>query len=413
VRRTFAIVGLSLLALLLTGAPARSAPPGSRALKVCQGCHDVAPNPKLEGQSRSYLTRQIQSFLRKERAASIDGKSCSIEDLRRMMPADFLAVLNYYSTAKATPEVTAHPTALGEHLFQEGRLQSGIQACAACHGRDGGGGVQTGLDSAAVAPRVAWQREGYIVSQLRSFRKGSRHNDYAGIMQRMVTDLTDAEYVSLAAYLTSLDPAGIPPLSDEAARHPMPEKAALCQVCHGVNGESVAEAFPKIGGLPAGQIAKQLHDVQTGARVIDVMAPIAGALSETEIKDISTYFAQFGMHQGPYDPLKAARGEKLFLEGNTSTGGYPACLYCHGIDGRGIANVDWAPGDIPRLAGQHPGYIRKALKDFRSGARTNDHAELMRLVAVRMTDREIDDVSHYAYSLGEKRPPNPETGGGP
>ncbi len=366
--------------------------------------------PKLEGLSRSYLTRQIKDFIRGQRGYSIDGRRCAVDALSRLAPADVLPTLDHFTSGAphlAGGDAPVESVSTGESLYRSGRLQSGIQPCAACHGWDGTGGVQRGLDSAAVAPRLAGQRADYVVSQLRSFRSGARTNDFGGIMQRMVADLTDRDYAAVAAYVARLDPAAVAP-EPVAITGPMPALAALCQACHGQDGEGVADSFPKLAGLSPGQITKQLRDIQAGRRAVDAMAPVVYALSDAEMTEIGNWFSRFEMHQGPYDPHKAQRGEKLFLEGNTTTGGYPACMFCHGMDGRGLAGVEWAPGDVPRLAGQHPGYLRKALRDFRSGARTNDYASLMRLVAVRMTDAEIDDVSHYLYSLGEKPVRSPQ-----
>jgi cytochrome c553 len=42
------------------------------------------------------------------------------------------------------------------------------------------------------------------------------------------------------------------------------------------------------------------------------------------------------------------------------------CAACHGPDG----NQPTTP-DFPRLAGQHPDYLLKALHDYKSGARKN------------------------------------------
>lgn len=415
-RSTFAFVSATatFFGLIFGVAIARAEPAPRPALRTCVTCHDAPSDertagPRLEGLSRSYLTRQIQSFLRHERGASVEGHSCSTEALTALKPVDFIEVVNLYSGRAPAPlPVPAAAEAEiveGARLYREGRLQAGVQPCAACHGWDGTGGVQRGLESASVAPRLAGQRERYLYAQLRSFRRGLRNNDFNGIMRRMVADLSDPDYRALAAYLSRLDPASVPPQPEAATGVAMPEKAALCQACHGLGGESMSETFPKIAGLSKDHIVKQLRDIQAGRRAVDVMAPIVYTLTDAEMEAIGGYFAAFEMRKGPFDAMKAQRGEQLFHNGNVTTGGYPACMYCHGVDGAGISGIDWAPGDIPRLAGQHPGYLRKALYDFRDGRRTNDHASLMRLVALRMTDREIDDVSHYLYSLGEKPAP--------
>ena len=49
--------------------------------------------------------------------------------------------------------------------------------------------------------------------------------------------------------------------------------------------------------------------------------------------------------------------------------------------------------------GQFPEYVEAQLKAFRAGARANDPNGMMRGVAARMTDREIQAVSDYVAGL--------------
>ena len=65
------------------------------------------------------------------------------------------------------------------------------------------------------------------------------------------------------------------------------------------------------------------------------------------------------------------------------------CAACHGADGNSAAP------DFPRLAGQYPDYIAKALKDYRSGARKNP---IMGPQAEKLTDRDIADLAAYFSS---------------
>lgn len=62
------------------------------------------------------------------------------------------------------------------------------------------------------------------------------------------------------------------------------------------------------------------------------------------------------------------------------------CAACHGSDGNSI-NPVW-----PKLAGQHPKYIFKQLKDFHSGARTN--IQMDALVAT-LSEEDMQDLAAY------------------
>lgn len=62
------------------------------------------------------------------------------------------------------------------------------------------------------------------------------------------------------------------------------------------------------------------------------------------------------------------------------------CAACHGADGNSVVP------DFPRLAGQQPDYLAKALKDYRSGARKNP---VMAPQAANLTDQDIADLAAY------------------
>ena len=72
------------------------------------------------------------------------------------------------------------------------------------------------------------------------------------------------------------------------------EKAAACQQCHGMDGNSPVPLFPKIGGQHAGYIVQALEDYKTGARQEPVMAAFAAALSKQDQKDLAAWYASQG-----------------------------------------------------------------------------------------------------------------------
>jgi cytochrome c553 len=57
------------------------------------------------------------------------------------------------------------------------------------------------------------------------------------------------------------------------------------------------------------------------------------------------------------------------------------------------------PAQYPRISGQFAEYVEAQLKAFRAGTRTNDPNGMMRGVAVRMNDREIQAVAEYVAGL--------------
>jgi cytochrome c553 len=68
-----------------------------------------------------------------------------------------------------------------------------------------------------------------------------------------------------------------------------------------------------------------------------------------------------------------------------------ACAACHGADGYKTLDDTY-----PRLAGQYPDYMDKALKEYRSGKRKNP---VMGGQAQSLTDEDIADLAAYFGSL--------------
>jgi cytochrome c553 len=66
------------------------------------------------------------------------------------------------------------------------------------------------------------------------------------------------------------------------------------------------------------------------------------------------------------------------------------CAACHGPDGATPTTPDY-----PKLAGQYPDYLAKALRDYKSGARKNP---IMAGFAQGLTEKDIENVSQYFYT---------------
>lgn len=182
-------------------------------------------------------------------------------------------------------------------------------------------------------------------------------------------------------------------------------KAAVCMGCHGVDGNSPADMWPKIAGQLPQYISKQLHDFKAGRRVNEQMSPMAQPLSDQDIDDLAAFFASQKVSK--VAQLKTellAAGEKIYLRGKGRPDVVPACVGCHAPAGQGKA--DWAatmklpPATLaPAIGGQHAAYVASQLKAYKSKARNNDVGHVMRDVAGRLSDADILAVSEYAASL--------------
>jgi cytochrome c553 len=66
---------------------------------------------------------------------------------------------------------------------------------------------------------------------------------------------------------------------------------------------------------------------------------------------------------------------------------------CHACHGDGNKTLD---GTYPRLAGQYPDYLAKALREYRDGKRKN---AIMAGQAQALKDKDINDLAEYFGSL--------------
>ena len=173
-------------------------------------------------------------------------------------------------------------------------------------------------------------------------------------------------------------------------------KAALCAGCHGGDGNSPDATFPRLAGQYEGYIVKQIRDFQKGVRANnDTMAGMAATVASVQdAKDIAAYFHKQKMVKKPLtavDKNLAAKGEKLFKNGNPRSGVY-GCINCHGPRGKGKSKKIT---QFPVIGGQHRDYIIKQLKDFKAGKRANDPGGMMADIAKRLSDDEIRAVAEY------------------
>jgi cytochrome c553 len=188
-------------------------------------------------------------------------------------------------------------------------------------------------------------------------------------------------------------------------------KAAACVSCHGSGGNSMMGAFPKLAEQHASYLVKQLVAFKNGSRKDAMMSSMAMPLNEQDMVDIAAYYAKQKIsandepvlrddddenEQSAADqPAKAktvpelmAQGADLYRNGDLERE-VSACIACHGPTADGNR-----PAAFPMLKSQHADYLIKTLSDFKSGARTANPDNMMRMIAKKMTDEEIKAVAY-------------------
>jgi cytochrome c553 len=166
-------------------------------------------------------------------------------------------------------------------------------------------------------------------------------------------------------------------------------KSAVCQGCHGEDGNSDTPDCPKLAGQYAAYIRKEIKDFQVGSRKDPTMTDIAARLTnEQDLLDIAAYFASQKKMKGDH-PEKNKAGQRRFQAGN-------GCETCHGKNGKGMAPNN---ATAPVIGGQHKDYLIKQLKDFRSNARNNEGTGMMGMITDLMSDEQMEDVASYESGL--------------
>lgn len=169
--------------------------------------------------------------------------------------------------------------------------------------------------------------------------------------------------------------------------------SGVCAGCHGADGNSGVPANPTLAGQHAGYTAKQLASFKSGERKNAIMQGMVAALSPQDMLDLGAYYARQQAKPRPANDKELALvGQKLYRAGNAATG-LPACAGCHSPNGAGI------PAQYPRLAGQHAEYTVAQLRAFRAGERGNDMNKVMRTIASRLSDREMQALAEYTSGL--------------
>lgn len=172
----------------------------------------------------------------------------------------------------------------------------------------------------------------------------------------------------------------------------------ICAACHNVDGNSALAENPKIAGQHEDYIYKQLREFKgwngdTPVRENAIMSAMVAGLEEADMRALAKYFSGFEQVPEPAKSLDTIELGQRIWRGGIADKAVPACGACHGPAGAGM------PAQYPRIAGQFAEYTAAQLKAFRDGGRGNDPERMMRDIALRMTDAEINAVADFAAGL--------------
>ena len=180
---------------------------------------------------------------------------------------------------------------------------------------------------------------------------------------------------------------------------PEPQVGA-CFRCHGLDGRGDgAAAFPRLTDQVYKYLYDSLKNYASGVRQSPIMEPIAKALTDQQMRDVSAYYA--AQKDAPHGPRPDIAPEVLQFGGTlaaigSAQRGIQGCSNCHGPEGVGL------PPTYPYLAGQHMKYLEAQLLAWKEGRRKGDGLAIMENIAKRMTAEEIHAVSAYYASIRPK-----------
>ena len=173
---------------------------------------------------------------------------------------------------------------------------------------------------------------------------------------------------------------------------------SVCVACHSADGNSLLPENPKLAGQHEDYLYKQMREFKgwDGAAPVRenaIMGAMVAGLEDEDMRGLAKYFASFELQPESSKNLETMElGQKIW-RGGIASKGVPACAACHGPAGAGL------PAQYPRLSGQFADYSAAQLKAFRDGGRENDPNRMMRMIALKMTDAEMNAVADYAAGL--------------
>lgn len=198
--RLLMVLATTLLGSVVAHAAGDAAKAAPVATTLCAACHGadgnsvLSMNPNLAGQHPEYIAKQLADFKSGER------KSPVMAGMAAMLSEEDMANMGAYFGSQASKGGAAASNgagSVGEKIYRGGIADTGVPACASCHGPNGAGiPVQY--------PRLAGQSAEYTTVQMNAFRTGERANDAAKVMRMVASKLSDQDIAAVADYIQGL-----------------------------------------------------------------------------------------------------------------------------------------------------------------------------------------------------------------
>ena len=179
---------------------------GTASGAACMLCHGengegiaaaTFPRPRLAGQNRDYLIKQLMDFKAKLRKNPLMGPIANTLSTTQINDvADYYASLPAWKAGSGPAPTATAQTTRGAQLAHQGDWDKGMPACFTCHGVNG-----TGIPPHF--PSIAGQNATYIANQLNAWKDGSRINDPEGLMKAVADKLSATDISAVSTYLAN------------------------------------------------------------------------------------------------------------------------------------------------------------------------------------------------------------------
>ncbi len=344
------------------------------ASTACADCHGMdgmrtgEGQPYLAGQRSVYLYRVLKAYQDHSRDSEPMLHASSFLNDQAL-----LAVSVYYASLTrprehSMQEPSEAPGTLGDDPFSG--IGEALEKCIKCHG-------ETGNSTASGMPSLTAQHPEYFVSSMQAYVDGSRNHK---LMKKLVGALDEQTIANMGLFYAVQEPLRAEDQGEgdaEAGR----KIAEACANCHGSDGNASGSEMPSVAGQDASYFVKAMQAYKDGRRAHEAMYEAVEALGETEISDLAAFYAsQTPVRRDVRTPFSTAEW-------------VTRCERCHGLEGNST------DPRFPMLAGQHPEYLREAMKSYSTGRRSRS---IMHAMSEPLSDNDVEQIVNY-YATREPK----------
>lgn len=159
--------------------------------------------------------------------------------------------------------------------------------------------------------------------------------------------------------------------------------AAVCANCHADQQGTAILEVPYLSGQNPEYLVEQIRQFSQGGRKNVFMEGILRAMNRDEMVGMVLFYEKDALPaRAPRDAALVQKGKQYYER---------ICINCHGADGHGNER-------LPRVAGQHFGYVDLTLKRYRDGSSMRSDAN-MAFVTKSMSDQDIAAVAAYLETM--------------